>query len=136
MRKILFSILAGGLILFSCSKSADNNNASIVGTWKVNIITAQFYIDNVLTGDETTTDGVLIFESNGNATSTDSTGTYTGTYTYNSSSKQLTVISDNDTSYGTVTNLTFDNLHIKQDESSISNGHTERATSDADYSRQ
>ena len=134
MRKILFSLLTGGIILLGCTKDTDNN-ASIVGTWNVNMITSQFYLNNVLQGSDTTTQGSVEFDSNGSFTSMDSSGTTTGTYMYNTSSKELTVISGSDTSNATVTNLTSNNLHIKQDETQSVGGATIRVTSDADYSR-
>jgi hypothetical protein len=59
----------------------------------------------------------------------------TGTYNYNTSSKELTVISGGDTSHATVTNLTSNNLHFKQDETQTIGGATVRVTTDADYSR-
>ena len=134
MRKILFSLLTCGIILLGCTKDTDNN-ASIVGTWNVNMITSQFYLNNVLQGSDTTTQGSVEFDSNGSFTSMDSSGTTTGTYMYNASSKELTVISGSDTSNATVTNLTSNNLHIKQDETQSVGGATIRVTSDADYSR-
>ena len=134
MRKILFSLLTGGIILLGCTKDTDNN-ASIVGTWNVNMITSQFYLNNVLQGSDTTTQGSVVFDSNGNFTSMDSSGTTTGTYMYNTSSRELTVISGTDTSNAIVTNLTSNNLHIKQDETQTVGGATIRVTADADYSR-
>ena len=134
MRKILFSLLTGGIILLGCTKDTDNN-ASIVGTWNVNMVTSQFYLNNVLQGSDTTTQGSVVFDGNGSFTSMDSSGTTTGTYMYNTSSKELTVISGSDTSNATVTNLTSNNLHIKQDETQSVGGATIRVTSDADYSR-
>ena len=134
MRKILFSLLTGGIILLGCSKDTDNN-ASIIGTWNVNVVTSQFYLNNVLQGTDTTTEGSLEFDSDGSFTSTDSGGTTTGTYTYNTSSKELTVISGGDTSNATVTNLTSNNLHFKEDQTETVAGATVRVTLDADYSR-
>jgi len=134
MQKILFSLLAGGIILAGCSKDTENN-ASIVGTWNVNMITSQVFLNNVLQGSDTTTEGSVEFDSDGSFTSTDSGGPTTGTYIYNTSSKELTVISGGDTSHATVTNLTSNNLHFKQDETQTIGGATVRVTTDADYSR-
>ena len=83
MRKILFSIFAGGLILVGCSKDGGSGSASIVGTWNVNSIITTSYLDDDLQGRDTTTEGNLQFESNGNFTSTDEDGdTSQGVYTF------------------------------------------------------
>lgn len=134
MRKFLFLVLTSGIVLLGCSKNNDNP-ASIVGTWNVNKITALTYLNNQPTGGDTTTEGNIKFDSNGGVSSTDSTGTTTGTYTYNTSSKLLTIISDSDTTEATVTNLTSNNLHFKEDQTQSINGYTIRLTVDADFSR-
>lgn len=135
MRKILFSVLTGGIILLGCNKDG-GQNASIVGTWNVNNVIAQTYLDNELQGSDTTTSGSVQFDSNGGFTSIDeNNSTSAGTYIYNSSSKLLTVISDSDTSNLTVTNLTSSNLHLAADETEVVNGYTLRVKVDADYSR-
>ena len=136
MRKVLFSIFAGTLILVGCSKDGGSGSASIVGTWTVNKVTSQIYLNSVLAGSDTTTTGSVEFDSNGNFTSIDSVDNTTGTYNYNSSTKELTVfVSGGDTSHATITSLTAHNLHFTQDETQISGATTVRVTSDADYSR-
>lgn len=134
MRKILLLVLISGIVLLGCSKNSDNP-ASIVGTWNANKIIALTYLNNQLTGGDTATTGTIQFDSNGGFTSSDSTGTSTGTYIYNSSSKQLTVISNSDTSNVTVTNLTSNNLHFTGDDTQSVSGYTVRVTVDADYGR-
>ena len=91
MRKILFSVFAGGIILFGCSKSSDKP-ASIVGTWNASKIVELTYTNNTLSGGDTITTGNLVFGSDGTLSSTDSSGTTTGTYTYNSSTKALVIV--------------------------------------------
>ena len=136
MRKILFSIFAGTLILVGCSKDGGSGSVSIVGTWNANSIVVQTYLDNVLQGSDTTTTGSIEFADNGNFTSTDENGdTSTGTYTYNSSSRLLTVISGSDTSNLNVTNLTANDLHLTGDDTEDVGGYTVRVTADADYTR-
>jgi lipocalin-like protein len=136
MRKVLFSIFAGTLILVGCSKDGGSGSASIVGTWNVNKVTSQFYLNNVPSGSDTTTTGSIEFNSNGNFISVDDMDTASGTYDYNASSKLLTVIiSGSDTSHLTVTNLTSNNLHFVEDETQVSGATTVRVTSDADYKR-
>ena len=136
MRKILFSIFAGGLILVGCSKDGGSGgSASIVGTWDVNSIITTSYLDGTLQGSDTTTEGNLQFESNGNFTSTDESGDTTqGVYTY--SNGNLSVISDGDTTNVHVTNLTETNLHFTEDESGEISGISYRITADADLTRQ
>ena len=135
MKKILFSILAGGLILVGCSKDG-GGSVSITGTWNVNSIVTQTYLNGALQGNDTTTAGSFQFADNGDFISTDDTGdTTNGTYTYNSSSKVLTVISDSDTTNVNVTNLTANNLHFTEDETESVGGFTVRIVSDADLSR-
>jgi hypothetical protein len=135
MKKILFSVFAGGLILVGCSKDGGGGSASIVGTWDVNSIITTSYLDGNLQGSDTTTEGSLQFESNGNFTSTDEDGdTSNGVYTY--SNGNLSVISDGDTTNVHVTNLTQTNLHFTEDESVELSGHTLRLTADADFTRQ
>lgn len=136
MRKILFSIFAGGLILVGCSKDGGSGSISIVGTWNANSVITQTYLDGALQGTDTTTTGSVEFADNGNFTSTDESGdTSMGTYTYNSSSKLLTVISDGDTSNVTVTSLTANDLHFTGDDTEDVGGFTVRVTVDADYKR-
>ncbi len=136
MRKILFSVFAGGIILAGCSKSSDNSPASIVGTWKSNNIITIEYANNIKVGGDTTTAGeTLVFGSDGTYTDTDSTGPSTGSYTYNSSSKVLSITTDGVTQSAHVTNLTSSDLHLNVDSSFVENGITARVTVDADYKK-
>ncbi len=135
MKKILFSIFGGAIILVSCGKDG-GGSASIVGKWNTNRVVAQTFTNNELQGSDTTTTGSIEFVNNGDFISTDEDGdTSMGTYTYNTSSKLLSVISDNDTSNLNVTNLTSDNLHFNADQTKPVNGFTVRVTVDADYRR-
>jgi len=137
MKKVLFSIFAGGLILVGCSKDGGGSSVSIVGTWNVNSIITTTYLDNSPTGSsDTTTEGNIQLESNGNFTSTDENGDTThGIYSYNASNGNLSVISGDTVNFH-VTNLTKTNLHFTEDESEEFSGHTIRITADADFTRQ
>ena len=114
MRKILFSVFAGGIILLGCGKGSDSP-AGIVGTWQVNKFVEQEYANGVLIGGDTTTEGSVIFKSDGTTISTDSSGSDTSNYTYNSSSKILTISDSLETLNYHVTNLTSSNLHFNLD---------------------
>jgi|GEM_PF-5741307 len=121
-------------MLFGCSKDG-GNGVSIVGTWKLNIKTSQFYINDVLMGSDTVTDGTLDFESNGSFLSVYNADSTAGTYKYNASAKQLTVITGSDTGYAAVTNLTANNLHLSEVDSEEVSGDTYKSITEEDYRR-
>ena len=94
------------------------------------------YANGVLFGSDTTTEGNVIFKSDGTFIATDSTGSDTTNYTYNSSSKILTVGDSLEAVNNHVTNLTSSNLHYNLDTTVSSGiGITNRVVIDADFKR-
>lgn len=136
MKKIAISLLAGIVFFVACDKNNDSPTG-IEGTWTVNRIIVSAYVNGKLTGSDTSTTGLITFNSDGTVTSVVETNDpETGTYTYDASSKQLNMISDGDTTTVTVTNLTANNLHFVHDESDeADDGTVYRFTADADYKR-
>ena len=136
MRKILFTVFAGALIIVGCSKSSDSP-ASIVGTWQVNKVITTEYSNGIQTFSDTTTEGSITFKSDGTAISTDNTGeSDTSNYSYNSSTKILTGSDGTETVNFHVTNLTGSNLHYTYDSTAtVPNVPPIRVVVDADYKR-
>ena len=136
MRKILFLFFGVLIIVFSCKKKSDDTSANIVGTWTLNKIVTLEYADGIKDFGDTTTQGNLIFNSNGTYTETDSSSSDAGKYSYISSTKKLTIASTSgDPETFTVTSLTSSNLHFTLDSTEVDGGITYRTTLDADFKR-